>query len=57
MEPAQRLQIQVQLPFKKQPRDDHRIASYLARGYRIVDLLRISDGEVLVTFEAGAQSS
>lgn len=50
MEPKS-LQIHVALPYKRQPRDDERIAGLLARGYRITNLLRITDQEAVVNLE------
>ena len=44
-----RVQLHLVLPYKFQPRDDHRIRAYLERGYRIVQLQRVTDREVIVT--------
>ena len=37
------------LPYKFEARDDPQIRAYLERGYRIVQLQRVTDREVLVT--------
>ncbi len=52
MSATRRLQIQVPLPYGRQARDDERIAAYLETGWRIAELQRLSDQEVLVTFES-----
>lgn len=43
------VQLHLVLPYRHQPRDDRRIRAYLDRGYRIVQLQRVSDREVIVT--------
>jgi hypothetical protein len=46
---AARVQLHLVLPYKFEPREDHRVRGYLDRGYRIVQLQRLSDREALVT--------
>ncbi len=48
-EPDQ-LQVHLVLPYNIEARRDVRVKGYLSRGYRIVELQRISDREVLITF-------
>jgi hypothetical protein len=48
---ANRLQIQIPLPYGREPRNDERIRRQLDLGWRIAQLQRLSDQEVLVTFE------
>jgi hypothetical protein len=48
-----RVQLQLPLPCGREPRDDERIRRQLAAGWRIAQLQRLSDQEVLVTIEAG----
>jgi predicted GNAT superfamily acetyltransferase len=47
----QRIQLHLVLPYKFEPRGDKRVRAYLDRGYRIVDLQRITDREALVTLD------
>lgn len=47
-----RVQLHLELPYKFEPRQDRRVRSYLDRGYRIRQLQRISDREVLITLSA-----
>jgi len=49
---TRRLQIQISLPYGREPRDDERIRRQLALGWSVAQLQRLSDQEVLVTFEA-----
>jgi hypothetical protein len=51
MEPVKRVQIQLPLPYGKQLRDDEGIRKHLDRGFRIAELQRLTDQEVLVTLE------
>lgn len=44
-----KVQLHVVLPYKFQPTDEPRVKSLLDRGYRIVQLQRVSDREVIVT--------
>jgi hypothetical protein len=53
----QRIQVQFQLPYNRQAQDDEHVRSYLARGWRIAQLQRLSDHEALITFEADGQTS
>jgi hypothetical protein len=46
-----RVQIQFSLPYGREPRNDELIKRQLDRGWRIAHLQRLSDQEVLVTFE------
>jgi len=50
--PTDRLQLQYWLPYGREARDDERIRRQLDLGWRIAQLQRLSDQEVLVTFEA-----
>ena len=52
MTAIRRVQIQFLLPSGREPRDDERIRRQLDLGWRIAQLQRLSDQEVLVTFEA-----
>lgn len=53
---ADRVQLHLVLPYKFEPRQDHRVRAYLERGYRIEQLQRISDQEAIVTLAARAVS-
>ena len=44
-----KVQLHVVLPYKFQPTDEPRVKSLLDRGYRIVQLQRVTDREVIVT--------
>jgi hypothetical protein len=44
-----RIQLHLVLPYKFEPRDNHRVKRYLDRGYRIVQFQRITDREAVVT--------
>jgi hypothetical protein len=46
---ADPIQLHLVLPYKFEPREDHRVRAYLERGYRIEQLQRLSDREALVT--------
>ena len=48
-----RIQLQIALPYNREPREDERLRGYFARGFRIVHFQRLSDGEVVVTLENG----
>ena len=52
MTASKRLQLQLPLPYGRQPREDERVRRQLALGWRIAQLQRLSDKEVLITFEA-----
>ncbi len=43
------VQLHLVLPYKLEVRQDRRVQGYLDRGYRIVELQRVSDREVVVT--------
>jgi hypothetical protein len=49
--PAQpdKVQLHLVLPYKFQPTDEPRVKNLLDRGYRILDLQRVTDREVIVT--------
>jgi hypothetical protein len=49
-----RLQMQLRLPYGRELRDDERVRRQLDLGWRVAQLQRLSDQEVLVTFEAKA---
>jgi hypothetical protein len=49
----ERVQIQVDLSFKHEPRDHPGIRALLEQGYRIVDLQRLTDKEAAVTLAPG----
>lgn len=49
MTQKRRVQLHLVLPYKFEPRRDGRVRDYLARGYRIEQLQRLSDREALVT--------
>lgn len=49
MNHPERIQLHLVLPYKLQPREHPRIRRYLGRGYRIAQLQRLSDREVVVT--------
>lgn len=49
---AARIQLQLPIPYKTEPRNDERVRRYLDRGYRIAQYQRLSDSEVLVTLDA-----
>jgi hypothetical protein len=47
-----RIQLQLALPYGREARDDEQVRQRLSLGWRIAQLQRLSDKEVLVTFEA-----
>jgi hypothetical protein len=47
-----RLQLQLPLPYGREPKDDERVRRQLDLGWSLAQLQRLSDQEVLVTFEA-----
>ena len=51
MENKDRFQLQLILPYKQQAMDHPEIRRQLDRGFRIAQIQRVSDREVLVTFE------
>jgi len=51
---ATRVQLHLVLPFKHEAQDHPQIRGYLERGFRIVQLQRISDREVVVTLSRDA---
>ena len=46
------IQLHLVMPYKVQPRENQRVRSYLDRGYRIVQLQRVTDREVVVTLSS-----
>jgi hypothetical protein len=46
---AKRVQLHLVLPYKFQPTDEPRVKDLLDNGYRIEQLQRVTDREVLVT--------
>jgi hypothetical protein len=49
---TKRIQLQLPLPSGRDPKDDERVRRQLDLGWRIEQLQRLSDQEVLVTFGA-----
>jgi hypothetical protein len=47
----QRIQLQLPIPYHREPRDDERVRSFLDRGFRIAQYQRLTDQEVVVTLE------
>jgi len=45
----ERIQLHLELQYRKQPKDDPRIGALLAQGFRIAELQRITDKEVAIT--------
>ncbi|NIM01300.1 MAG: hypothetical protein GTN89_10750 [Acidobacteria bacterium] len=45
----EKIQLHLVLPYKFQPTDEPRVKQLLDRGYRIVQLQRVTDREVLIT--------
>ncbi len=54
---AERVQLHLVLPYKMELRRHRHVQDYLARGYRIEELLRLSDREVVVTLAYASVSS
>lgn len=52
MPAPKRIQVQFPLPYSREARGDEQIARYLAQGWRIAQLQRLSDQEVVITFES-----
>ena len=52
-----RLQLHLVLPYKFQPREHPLIRQHLERGYRIEQLQRVTDREVIVTLTASGSVS
>lgn len=48
---SNRIQLQLPIPYRLEPRDDERVRRYLERGFRIVQYQRLTDQEVVVTLE------
>jgi len=56
LEVASPVQLHLKLPFKKQPGEHPRVRDLLQKGYRIVQLQRITDQEVVITLTLGPAS-
>ena len=56
MAATKRLQLQLPLPSGRELKDDERVRRQLNLGWRIEQLQRLSDQEVLVTFAAPASN-
>jgi hypothetical protein len=54
---VERFQMHLVLPYKFQPREDPRIRRHLDRGWRIVQLQRLTDREVVVTLARAGEGS
>jgi hypothetical protein len=50
-DPKQRIQLHLVLPYNHEVGDHPRIGPHLDQGYRIVQLQRVTDREVLVTLD------
>ncbi len=50
-EAPRRVQLYLDLPYKKEPREDLRVRAWLDRGYRIAHLQRLTDRDAVVTLE------
>jgi hypothetical protein len=46
-----RIQLHLVVPYKTEIRQDPKIRTYLGQGYRIVQLQRLTDREVITTLE------
>ena len=62
MKAPARIQVHVALAYRHEPASEPRIAARLARGWRIVELQRLTDRDALVTLEmppgdAGSKSA
>ena len=51
---SEAIQLHLRLAFKHEPEDHPRIRALLERGYRITQLQRLTDAEVLVTLHRPA---
>jgi len=49
MDNPERIQLHLVLPYKHEARDHPQVKSYLDDGYRVVQLQRVTDREVLIT--------
>lgn len=49
MPASDRIQLHVPLPYSKEPGHDPKVARYLATGYRVEELQRLTDRDALVT--------
>ena len=57
MSDGSKLQVQFALPYSREAQADERVRGYLQAGWRIVQLQRLTDQEVLITFQRGAVST
>lgn len=53
-DPREQLQLHLVLPYKFEPRQHPKVRGYLDQGYRIVQLQRLSDREVVLTLQPGS---
>lgn len=51
MSDRSKVQVQFALPYSREAKDDERVRDYLRSGWRITQLQRLSDQEVLITFQ------
>lgn len=49
MASRERVQLHVPLPYKKEPGHDPKVARYMAAGWRVEELQRLTDRDALVT--------
>lgn len=54
---SRRIQLQLPIPYRREPREDERVRGYLERGFRIVQYQRLTDQEVVVTLEPPAREA
>lgn len=54
MSEADRIQVHLPLAYRHEPLENESVRRYLAEGYRIAGLQRVSDRDVLITFERTA---
>ena len=57
MDPSERIQLHLELPYHHQPRDHPRIGALLAEGFVIADYQRVTDKEVSVTLVRALRKS
>ena len=53
MESRQRIQLQIPLPYKAEPKSDPQVGRLIEAGYTIAQLQRLTDGEALITLVRG----
>lgn len=49
---TKRMQLQIPVPYGRELKDDERIRRHLDLGWRISGVQRLSDQEILITFES-----